>query len=210
MPAISTGGMPATEATVSTFITLFCAMLMKPSVASSRNCTLSSRCSSIVLQRGDILSQRIQPGLQFRRQPFLGVAEHVGHDAVGAELAIADVGDHLAGPADAASVSRSSVSSPLRAQPLATRGRSAAKWRPDRRASVRAHRPGDRRCLEQADQDVRATTFGGLGQNWRSTKASNNRLVAKRIVSSRSRDSTKPAETERGPASSRLTSGMVR
>ena len=38
--------MPTMLTTVSTLIELFCSMLMKPSVASSRNCTLALSCVS--------------------------------------------------------------------------------------------------------------------------------------------------------------------
>jgi len=40
MLAIRVGGMPTRLTTVSTLMPLFCSMLRKPSVASSRNCTL--------------------------------------------------------------------------------------------------------------------------------------------------------------------------
>ena len=43
MLATRVGGTPTTETTVSTLMMLFCSTLMRPSVASSSNCTLLTR-----------------------------------------------------------------------------------------------------------------------------------------------------------------------
>ncbi len=46
MPATSVGGIPTTDTTVRTLNRSFCSIEMKPSTASSRNCTLFDRCAS--------------------------------------------------------------------------------------------------------------------------------------------------------------------
>ncbi len=44
----------------------------------------------VVIQRRDVLAQRVEPRLQILRQPIDRGAQHIGHDACGADLAVAD------------------------------------------------------------------------------------------------------------------------
>ena len=102
MLATSVGGTPTTETMVSTLMMLFCSMLISPSVASSSSCTLLVRWRVVVVERGDVVAQRVETRLDLGRQPVGAEAGDIRHDAADAEQAVADLRGEIAVAADPA------------------------------------------------------------------------------------------------------------
>ena len=99
MLATSVGGTPTTDTTVSTLMMSFCSTLIRPKRRIHQQLHLVQQMDLIVVQRSQIVAQRIEARLDRGREFRAPYRRDIGHDARQRQEAVADFrGQIAAGP----------------------------------------------------------------------------------------------------------------